>query len=334
MDLLAVGLSMKKIVMYLRSDKVSLGTEEVGVPDAKETTNGGNVLLKRSVGEVVIHGVSTSQELVEVVIANVKSHAQADGRPDTVTATDPVAEAEHVLGVNAELLDLLGVGGKSNEVLGNGGLVLCGIKEPPLGGVGVGDGLGGGEGLAGNKEKGGLRVTSLESLSHVGAIDVGDEVELHALLAVRLEGLGDHDRAEVRATNADVDNGVDGLASVTLPLTRADLLGEGLHVIQHAVDLLDYALAVDLHGLVGGVAQGHVVDGASLCEVDLLALEHVIAKLLNLCLLGKLDKQGEGLLGDEVLGEVEEDLVAISLVLEGVAELVEALGVCEGMMLD
>jgi hypothetical protein len=76
-----------------------------------------------------------------------------------------------------------------------------------------------------------------------------------------------------------------------------------------------------------------VVDGASLCEVDLLALEHVIAKLLNLCLLGKLDKQGEGLLGDEVLGEVEEDLVAISLVLEGVAELAEALGVCAGMML-
>ena len=167
----------------------------------------------------------------------------------------------------------------------------------------------------------------------MGAVDVGNEVELHALLAVRLEGLGDHDRAKVGATNADVDNGVDGLASVALPLARANLLGEGLHVIQHAVDLLDHALAVDLHGLVGGVAQGHVVDGASLCEVDLLALEHVIAKLLNLCLLGKLDKQGEGLLGDEVLGEIEEDLIAISLVLEGVAELGEALGVCKDMML-
>lgn len=313
---------------------MSLGTEEVRVPDAEKTTNGGDVLLERSVGEVVVHGVGASQELVEVVVTNVKSDAQADGRPDTVTAADPVAEAEHVLGVNAELLDLLGVGGEGNEVLGNGRLVLCSVKEPPLGGVGVGDSLCGGEGLAGNKEEGGLRVTSPESLGHVGAIDVGNEVELHALLAVRLEGLGDHDRAKVRSTNANVDNGVDGLASVTLPLTRADLLGELLHVIQHAVDLLDYALAVDLHGLVGGVAQSHVVDSASLCEVDLLALEHVIAELLNLCLLGKLDKQGEGLFGDEVLGEIEEDIVAISLVLEGVAELAEALGVCGGTMLE
>jgi hypothetical protein len=160
-------------------------------------------------------------------------------------------------------------------------------------------------------------------------------VELHALLAVRLEGLGDHDGAKVRSTNTNVDNGVDGLAGVTLPLTRANLLGELLHVVQHAVDLLDYALAVDLHGLVGGVAQGHMVDGASLCEVDLLALEHVIAELLDLCLLGKLDQQLEGLLGDEVLGEIEKDIVAIGLVLEGVAEFVEALGVCvEDAMLE
>lgn len=308
---------------------MSLSTEEVRVPDTEETTNGGDVLLERGAGEVLVHGVGTSQELMEPLVANVKSNAQTNGGPDTVTATDPVAEAEHVLGVNAELLDLLGVGGKGNEVLGNGRLVLSGVEEPLLSGVGVGDGLGGGEGLAGDKEEGGLRVTSLEGLGHVGAVNVGDEVELHALLAVSLEGLGDHDGSEVRAANADVDNGVDGLAAVTLPLTRADLLGELLHVVQHAVDLLDHTLTVDLHGLVGGVAESHVVDSAALCEVDLLALEHVIAELLDLCLLGELDEKGEGLLGDEVLGVVEDDVVAVSLVLEDMAELVEALGVWE-----
>jgi hypothetical protein len=306
---------------------VSLSTEEVGVPDAEKTTNGGNVLLKRGVGEVVVHGVGTSQELVEVLVADVKSHAQANGGPDTVAATDPVAEAEHVLGVNAELLDLLGVGGEGNEVLGNGGLVLCGVEEPGLCGVGVGDGLGGGEGLAGNEEQSGLRVASLEGLGHVGAVDVGDEVELHALLAVGLESLGDHDGSEVRAANADVDNGVDLLAGVALPLARADLVGELLHVLQNAVDLLDHALAVNLHGLVGGVAQSHVVDGAALCEVDLLALEHVVAKLLDLCLLSKLDEEGESLLGDEVLGEIEDNVVAVGLVAEDMAEFVEALRV-------
>jgi hypothetical protein len=212
-------------------------------------------------------------------------------------------------------------------VLGNGGLVLCGVEEPGLCGVGVGDGLGGGEGLAGNKEQSGLRVASLEGLSHVGAVNVGDEVELHALLTVSLESLGDHDGSEVRTANADVDNGVDLLAGVTLPLARADLVGELLHVLQNTVDLLDHALAVNLHRLVGGVAQSHVVDGAALCEVDLLSLEHVVAELLDLCLLGKLDKEGEGLLSDEVLGEIEDNVVAISLVAEDMAEFVEALGV-------
>jgi hypothetical protein len=70
-----------------------------------------------------------------------------------------------------------------------------------------------------------------------------------------------------------------------------------------------------------------VVDGTALCEVDLLALEHVVAELLDLCLLGKLDKEGEGLLSDEVLGEIEDNVVAIGLVAEDMAELVEALGV-------
>jgi hypothetical protein len=70
-----------------------------------------------------------------------------------------------------------------------------------------------------------------------------------------------------------------------------------------------------------------VVDGAALCEVDLLALEHVVAELLDLCLLGKLDKEGESLLSDEVLGEIEDNVVAIGLVAEDMAEFVEALGV-------
>ena len=49
----------------------------------------------------------------------------------------------------------------------------------------------------------------------------------------------------------------------------------------------------------------------------------------NVCigLLGELDEEREGLLGDEVLGEVEDNVVAISLVAEDMAEFVEALRV-------
>ena len=51
---------------------------------------------------------------------------QADRRVDRVAAADPVPEAEHVLGVDAELGDLLGVGADRDEVLGDRGVAQLG----------------------------------------------------------------------------------------------------------------------------------------------------------------------------------------------------------------
>ena len=133
---------------------------------------------------------------------------------------------------------------------------------------------------------------------------------------------------QVGTANADVDDGVNLLAGVALPLAAADLLGEFLDVLENVVDALDNALAVDLHLLVGGVAKSNVVDGAVFCEVDLLTSEHVIAELLETSLLGKLDEELHSLLSDEVLREVEEDLRTLGIVLEDVAELLEALQDC------
>jgi hypothetical protein len=77
-------------------------------------------------------------------------------------------------------------------------------------------------------------------------------------------------------------------------------------VLEDFVDTLDNALTIDLHGLVGGVAERNMVDGALLGEVDLLTGEHVIAELLEASLFRKLNQELECLLGDEVLGEVEK----------------------------
>jgi len=111
---------------------------------------------------------------------------------------------------------------------------------------------------------------------------------------------------QIRTTDTNVDNGVDLLASVSLPLAAADLLAELLHVVEHLVDALDDALAIDLHWLIGCVAEGDMVDGALLSEVDLLTSEHVIAELLEASLLCELDEELQCLLGDKVLGEVEQ----------------------------
>lgn len=176
---------------------MSLGLEKVRVPHAEETTEDRNIVSERSLAEVLVHGMSTAEELVEVVETNVQSNAQTDGTPDRVTATNPALKAKHVLAVNAELGDLGLVGGQSNKVLGNLALVVRLLEEPALGRVGVGGGLGGGKGLGGNEEESGLGVRSLEGLGHVGAVNVGDKVQSHVISTVVLKGLGDHDGAAV-----------------------------------------------------------------------------------------------------------------------------------------
>jgi hypothetical protein len=193
-ELLEVSREAVQVLVEGRN-KVSLSTEEVGVPDAQKTTEDGDVLLEGSLLEVLVHGVSTSKEVVEVVVTNVQADGKTDGAPDGVTATDPVGKAEHVLLVNTELGDLGLVGRESNEVLCDCGVVLCVSEEPLLGSVGVGAGLSSGEGLGSDEEESSLGVRVAEGLGHVGTVNVGDEVELHVALAVRLESLGDHDGA-------------------------------------------------------------------------------------------------------------------------------------------
>jgi hypothetical protein len=64
-----------------------------------------------------------------------------------------------------------------------------------------------------------------------------------------------------------------------------------------------------------------VEDGALLGDVDLDAVEHLLGPAEDVALTGEGAQEGEGFLGDAVLGEVEEEAVE----LEG--EFLEAVGV-------
>lgn len=191
-ELLEVGREAVQVLVK-RSDQVCLRVVEVAVPDAEETGNGGNVLLQWGRTEVLVHLVSTCQELLKVLITNVQSNGKTNGAPDRVTTTDPALETKHVVGVDAELGDLRLVCGQSDEVLRDITLAARLLEEPGLGSVGIGGSLGGGEGLGGDQEEDSLRIGVGESLCHVSAVNVGDEVECHVLGSVVLEGLGDHD---------------------------------------------------------------------------------------------------------------------------------------------
>ncbi|MNF82658.1 hypothetical protein D3C84_649690 [compost metagenome] len=62
--------------------------------------------------------------------------------------------------------------------------------------------------------------------------------------------------------------------------------------------------------------------GAAFGHVDLVAVEHGVDGAAQIGLLGQIDEQLEGLLGDQVLGVVDQDVALI-----GEGELVETLGI-------
>lgn len=164
----------------------------------------------------------SAEKLLIILIADDESDGEADGAPKAVTAADPVPELEHVFSGDTEGGDGLGVGAKGNEMFGNVGLILCRSQEPFAGTGGVCDGLLGCESLASDDEECGLGMAETKSLSQVGSIDVGHEVGVEVALCISFEGFGDHDGTEIGATYADIDDGVDILACVTLPGPTAD----------------------------------------------------------------------------------------------------------------
>lgn len=305
---------------------MSLGAEEIGVPDVQQATNDWNILFERGGAEVVVHCLATCKELVPVLIADVNTHAEPNGRPDRVATANPIIEAKHVLAVDAEFLHLLRVRRESDEVLCDIAL-LARLQEPMLRRSRVRYGLCGCERLTCDQEQRRLRVTILERLRHGGAVDVRHKVQLHTLLAIRLERLANHHGPQVRPADADVDDSVNLLPCVAFPLSAPHLLRELLHMLQHIVDLFDDTLPIHLHGLVLHVPQRHMIHRPLLGEIDLVALEHGIPQLLQLRFLRQLHEVGQRLVGEEVLAEVEDDLAAVGFVLEGARVLLEAVGV-------
>ena len=180
-----------------------------------------------------------------------------------------------------------------------------------------------GEGLGHDDDEHGLRIEAADLLSHVVGVDVGDVAAVDAGVGVGLERLVDHDRAEVGAADADGHHVLDPLAGDALPLAGADLLGEGVHAVEHVAHVDDAVLVAVEHGAALGVgaAQRGVEHGAVLRGVDVRAGVHGVAALLDVELAGELDEQLHGLVGDEVLGQVDVELAHVE------AELGHAVGV-------
>src|SRR5271154_7632877 len=64
-ELLEVGWESVHVLIE-RCNKMCLCTKEVGIPDAEETSNNWDVLVKRGCEEMFVHGVGACEELVEI----------------------------------------------------------------------------------------------------------------------------------------------------------------------------------------------------------------------------------------------------------------------------
>ena len=274
------------------------------------------------------------EELLEALGAEHDDQRQAHGGVDGVAAADPVPEAEGVGGVDTEGLNLLECGGNGDEVLCHGlGVLLIGaidgalslelLEHPGLDFASVGEGLKRGESLGDDDHERGLGIEALELLGLIVGVDVGDVAAVDTGVGVGTQGLVGHDRAQIGATDADGHQVLDPLAGYALPLTGANALGEGIHAVEDLVHVGDDILAVDDELALLGcrAAKRGVQDGAVLGGVDVLAGEHGVAALLELHLAGKIAQQLDGLIGHQVLGQIEVQVTGVK------AQLVHALGI-------
>ena len=143
----------------------------------------------------------------------------------------------------------------------------------------VGHGLERREGFRRNDKQRLRRIEVVRRLDEIGPVDVRYEPERHRALAVVLQRLVRHDRAEIGAADADIDDVSDALARMALPLAAAHAVGERAHPIENGMDLRHNVLAVDDDRGVARRPERDMQHGAPLRDVDLVAAEHRVDAL-------------------------------------------------------
>lgn len=95
-------------------------------------------------------------------------------------------------------------------------------------------------------------------------------------------------------------------------------------MLKRRVDILYYALTINLHGQILDIAQGNMIYSSIFCKIDMTASKHIISELLQTGLFCQLDQESKGLIVHEILAVVKEDIFIVHGVFEGMGELVES----------
>jgi hypothetical protein len=116
-----------------------------------------------------------------------------------------------------------------------------------------------------------------------------------------------HHRAEIGATDSDINNVTNALTGVAFPRAVPDTVGEVPHPIEHGVNLRHDVLAVNDDGGAPGRAQGYMQNCSVLSDIDLLSPEHGLDPLSKARLFGELDEEVACFTGDSILGVIQKE---------------------------
>ena len=123
---------------------------------------------------------------------------KADGGVHRVAASHPIPEAEHVVGVDAEVSDFLRIGGDGHKMAGDGlGVFAQSLQQPVARALGIGHGLQRRKGFRGDDEERFSRVQVAGGFDEINAVHIGNEPEDHVALAVVPKRFVGHNRTEV-----------------------------------------------------------------------------------------------------------------------------------------
>src|SRR5690554_662527 len=312
-DLLAVAFHIELLQMFrqvfqvfiVRQYSVASRSPEVVVPDAEHRHDNGEVLLRRSVPEMAVHGMGAGQQGVKVVHTYYESNWQANGRPEGIASADPVPHREDVCQLNAELVGCIDTGSDSQKVFAHCTLIAAVSKEPLSRYQTVFQCFLSAERLGLHEEQGRFRVKPVQGFGNIGAIDIGDEVTAKVPLPIGFKGLYHQLGAEKRSTDAYTDDIGKGPAGVPGSGAILNLSDQLAHPCQGGVDLRDDVVAVYLYLCAGWLAQGGVQGRSVLGDVDHGSAEKVHRAPLNAAGSGKIGQCLQHAVVQAVAGKVQ-----------------------------
>ena len=145
-------------VLVVRQNSLRISPKEIVIPNAQQRQNYGDIFLKTCRTEVIVHVVSTGEELLKILKTDKAGNRKSDGGPQRIATADPIPEAEHIFGVNAKFFYFGAVGRNSHKMLRYVRSVFGRLQKPTTCRKGVCHGFLRGEGFGGNHKKRGLRI--------------------------------------------------------------------------------------------------------------------------------------------------------------------------------